>query len=103
FKQALGIAIESRRLDKVKQSIMQSGKVATMLAYCLDVAMKLVLSRAFRRDLLLALVEMYRDSKHPDYFGVLQCLLFLNDPASVASILKELIAGDEVFNNFLNN
>lgn len=48
FKQALGIAIESRRLDKVEESINKSGNVAKMLSYCFDIAMNLVTTREFR-------------------------------------------------------
>lgn len=47
FKQAIGIALESRRLDVVEAAIKQ-GNAAELLLYTLDVSMKLVLSLSFR-------------------------------------------------------
>lgn len=96
YKQALGIALEARRLDKVRQSILSSENPPKMLSYCLDVAMNLIQSRDFRQKVLLELVSMYNELSSPDYFGVVECLMHLNDPASVAKILKKLITGDDV-------
>jgi 26S proteasome regulatory subunit N2 len=92
YKQALGIAIESRRLDKVEESILNSGQVSKMLAYCLDIAMNVITTRDFRQSLLRTLVKLYGSAADPDYFGVTQCLTFLNDYKSVAGILRNLIA-----------
>jgi 26S proteasome regulatory subunit N2 len=50
YKQALGIAIESRRLDKIKESIIKSGETSAMLDYCFDNAMNLVAQRDFRHS-----------------------------------------------------
>jgi 26S proteasome regulatory subunit N2 len=50
YKQALGIAIESRRLDKIKESITRSGETSAMLDYCFDNAMNLVTLRDFRHS-----------------------------------------------------
>ena len=52
FKQALGIALESRRLDKVTEAIKLSDNVSEMLAYCYHVCTSLVTSRDWRRTVL---------------------------------------------------
>lgn len=92
--QALGIAIESRRLDKLEHIITASGSVADMLKYCYDISRRMVVSRDFRKRLLNVLVKMYSGLEQPDYISMCQCLLFLNDAASVAASLAKLI-GDE--------
>jgi 26S proteasome regulatory subunit N2 len=48
FKQALGIAVESRRLDKIEYSITHSDNVSEMLLYGQKVSMELVLNKGFR-------------------------------------------------------
>eukprot|EP00742_Colponemidia_sp_Colp-10_P001792 GILJ01001916.1.p1 GENE.GILJ01001916.1~~GILJ01001916.1.p1 ORF type:complete len:980 (-),score=200.10 GILJ01001916.1:129-3032(-) len=95
FKQALGIALESRRLDKVEQSIVSASKMEDMLAYCFDIAQTVVTSREFRRQVLQVLVKLYRSRPNPDYINVCQCLFFLDDAAAVAEILTQLIQTPE--------
>lgn len=91
YKQALGIALESRRLDHVKTSITQSGDVEGMLAYCFQLSQRHVMNRDFRHQLLSQLVALYKGLEVPDYISMSQCLLFLDDPAQVANILNTLI------------
>jgi 26S proteasome regulatory subunit N2 len=95
YKQALGIAIESRRLDKIKESIVKSGDTSAMLDYCFENAMNLVTLRDFRQSVLKTLVEVYLASDDPNYLGVTQCLTFLDDSTAVADILKKLISGSD--------
>jgi 26S proteasome regulatory subunit N2 len=49
YKQALGIAIESRRLDKIEQTISGSDDVPGMLAYAQKLCTDVVIQRDFRR------------------------------------------------------
>ena len=95
YHQALGIAIESKRLDQVKASIRQSPDTKAMLQYAYDLSQSLVLSHSFRRSLLLTLVELYEEQGIPDYLNVCHCLLFLDDSDKVAHRLNELIARDD--------
>jgi len=92
YKQALGIAIESRRVDKLREAITKSGKVHEMLLYCFDVAMNLITSRDFRQTLLITLVDLFLAESEPNYVGVIQCLTFLDDANQTASILKKLVS-----------
>jgi len=48
FKQAIGIALEARRLDVLEDALKKSGALAEMLTYTFDVANNLVLSHKFR-------------------------------------------------------
>jgi hypothetical protein len=48
YRQAVGIALESRRIDRLEQSILQSDDVMATLQYTLNASLKLVASREFR-------------------------------------------------------
>ena len=99
YKQALGIAIESRRLDKIQQAIKISPNIKEMLNYTFDVAMNLIQLRDFRHSVLKALVDIYMEDKNNvDYFAVTQCLTFLDDAKSVANILHQLISSESADN-----
>ena len=95
YHQALGIAIESKRLDQVKQAIRLSPDTRAMLSYAYQLSQSLVLSHGFRQQLLETLVELYEGEGVSDYLNVCQCLLHLNDSAKVAVILNELISKDD--------
>ena len=90
YEQAIGIALESRRLDVVK-SIVQKGDSSKLLTYVLDVCITLVQNLEFRNEVLRLLVELYKTLKDPDYISISQCLVHLNDPISCANLLKSLI------------
>ena len=49
FNQAVGIALESRRLDKLEEAVARSGDAPACLAYALRVSQALVTRRDFRR------------------------------------------------------
>mmetsp|Transcript_32576 Transcript_32576/g.103783 ORF Transcript_32576/g.103783 Transcript_32576/m.103783 type:complete len:1598 (-) Transcript_32576:13-4806(-) len=94
YQQAIGIALECRRLDKLEMA-MQAGDLAEMLAYTLSVSQTHVVSREFRQRVLRVLVKLYESVASPDYVSVCQCLMFLDDPSGVAKILDKLLHGDE--------
>jgi len=99
FGQAMGIAIETRRMDVFVNSIKQSkdGRDA-MLSYAFKVVMTLIPSRSYRNELLKELINLYRenrDNQSPDFVQMVQCLIFLDDPNEVAGILETLSQGNE--------
>lgn len=57
--------------------------------------MSLIQNRAFRNTVLRSLVGLYRGLNTPDYINMCQCLIFLEDPLSVAEILDKLVLGKE--------
>lgn len=57
--------------------------------------MSLIQNRGFRNTVLRSLVGLYRGLAIPDYVNMCQCLIFLEDPLSVAEILDKLVQGQE--------
>ena len=94
LKQALGIALETHRLDKVQEVISSSPNVDEMLSYCFQLALSVIKNRDFRQKVLRELADMYQKLHVPDYISVCQCLLFLDDAKAVANILKDLIQSE---------
>lgn len=52
FEQAVGVALETRRLDKLEEAIGKSGDTAATLVYALRVCQELVVHRGFRQQVL---------------------------------------------------
>lgn len=95
YRQAVGLALETRRMDIFEAAITQSEDVSGMLSYAFQVAMSLIQNRGFRNNVLRSLVGLYRGLATPDYVNMCQCLIFLEDPLSVAEILDKLAQGQE--------
>ncbi|GAM28697.1 hypothetical protein SAMD00019534_118730 [Acytostelium subglobosum LB1] len=95
YKQALGIAIESKRLDIIERSIAQSGNVQSMLSYCLNICNTIVSNKTFRQAVLAILVKLYLTLERPDYSSISQCLIFLGDAPQIATILLTLLKKDD--------
>uniref|UniRef100_A0A0D6QRD2 26S proteasome non-ATPase regulatory subunit 1 homolog n=1 Tax=Araucaria cunninghamii TaxID=56994 RepID=A0A0D6QRD2_ARACU len=94
FQQALGIALECRRLDKLEEATMKSDNVSGMLSYCINVSQGFVSRREYRCEVLRLLVKIYEKLPLPDYLSICQCLMFLDEPGSVASILEKLLRSE---------
>ncbi|CAB4065573.1 PSMD1 [Lepeophtheirus salmonis] len=60
YKQALGIAIEARRLDVFQRAIKESNDENGMLSYAFRVSMTLIQNRTYRATLLRVLIDLYR-------------------------------------------
>ncbi|KAI8327260.1 armadillo-type protein [Blakeslea trispora] len=90
YEQAIGIALESRRLDVI-QSIVQKKGGQELLSYVLEACMTLVQNLEFRNQVLRLLVDLYKTLKNPDYISISQCLVHLNDSQSCADMLKSLV------------
>ncbi|EFA76166.1 26S proteasome regulatory subunit S1 [Heterostelium album PN500] len=95
YKQALGIAIEARRLDIIEKAIADSSNVQGMLTYCLNICNTIVSNRAFRQSVLNILVKLYLTLEKPDFVSITQCLIFLDDAHEIATILLNLIKKDD--------
>lgn len=91
FKQAIGIAIETKRLDIFERAIVESDNQTQMLDYAYKVIMSLVENRHYRNELLVILVKLYKNFAIPDYVNITQCLIYLDDSQSVATILNNLV------------
>lgn len=96
FKQALGIALETHRMDIFQKAINKCENKASMLDYAFKITMSLVDNRNYRNDILKLLVGLYRElTKTPDYVSMVQCFIFLDDAKSVVDILDNLVRGEE--------
>ncbi|KAG0099850.1 proteasome regulatory particle base subunit [Podila epicladia] len=90
YKQAVGIALESRRMDVVEHSI-KAGGPTNILPYIYELTMTVVLDQAYRNTLLQLLVKQFRNLEVPDYVSINQCLVHLGEDAASAELLQTLI------------
>ncbi|KAK6161776.1 hypothetical protein DH2020_005157 [Rehmannia glutinosa] len=74
YQQAIGMAIECRRLDKLEEAVTRSDNVHSTINYCIDVSHSFVNRREYR----------------------LERLMFLDEPEGVISILEKLLRSDNV-------
>ncbi|CAE7938484.1 PSMD1, partial [Symbiodinium sp. KB8] len=95
YKHGLGMALETRRLDKVTEFIKQSDALAEMLEYAQLSAMTLLTSKAFRERVLKALVEIHTSVQEVNLAALAQCYFILGEPGEVAKILKDLLGRSE--------
>lgn len=58
--------------------------------------MSLIQNRKFRNAILNLLVRIYSNLANPDYVSVVQCLIYLDEPEQVATILENLIRNNNV-------
>ncbi|OMJ68245.1 hypothetical protein SteCoe_34358 [Stentor coeruleus] len=96
FKQAIGISIESRRLDKLEESIIKSGD-SRLLKYTYEIVRDIVLPKEFRREIVVCLVKLHMTKAHLDFASVSEYKFFINDPEALAMMLEELISHNALF------
>lgn len=95
YFQAIGIALESKRLDKLEEAIARSDSMAESLSYSMKVCSSLVSVREFRQHVLRLLAKMYSTLSEPNFLNMCQCLMLLQDANGIADVLSKLIAGEE--------
>mmetsp|Transcript_113 Transcript_113/g.303 ORF Transcript_113/g.303 Transcript_113/m.303 type:complete len:963 (+) Transcript_113:86-2974(+) len=95
YRQALGVALEARRMDMVRAAIERSGEVAEMLQYCFTLCRGVVKNLDFRTQVLRELVELHRAQEAPDHFHVCQILILLDDARAIADLLCQLLEASE--------
>lgn len=95
FKAAIGIAIETRRLDVVEKAILTATNVAETINYAYKITLSLVQNRKFKNAILTLLVKIYTNMTNPDYVNVVQCLIYLDEPEQVAVVLENLIRSND--------
>lgn len=62
YKHVIGIALESRRLDKVKEAIEKSGEaMEENLGYTFNLAQQIVDKKEFRTQVLRLLLVIYQN------------------------------------------
>jgi 26S proteasome regulatory subunit N2 len=94
LEQAIGIALDSCQLDLLRTVAEHGHFDKKLLKYALKVCQNLIVSRKFREKALRLMVELYKQLEQPDWIVISQCLMFLDEPASVAEILTNLLEKD---------
>eukprot|EP00033_Pygsuia_biforma_P001837 GCRY01002055.1.p1 GENE.GCRY01002055.1~~GCRY01002055.1.p1 ORF type:complete len:1057 (+),score=319.93 GCRY01002055.1:95-3172(+) len=118
YKQALGIAFESRRLDQVEKALnltahsqsqlpnSEKNELMEIVDYCYECCVNAVSSLSFRHDvfaLMVKLLEKEISSSHDDssirvdFFRLFEILVALNDTATVADLLRKLASTKKLF------
>ncbi|KAH6581642.1 hypothetical protein BASA61_003489 [Batrachochytrium salamandrivorans] len=95
YIEVVGIALETFRLDLLEEAILK-GNTRELLAYVHEANTKTMQHIVFRTTIFRLLVKLYGVLESPDYISMSQCLVHVNDPAETATLLKTLIAGNEV-------
>ncbi|CDF37190.1 unnamed protein product [Chondrus crispus] len=97
--EAIGVSIESRRLDKVEIAIAEGCRTdeAKMeaLAYCFECAQTLISSRAYRSKLLNLLASLHTQHfpiEKRNFIAVANCYAFVGNAKGVADILMDLVS-----------
>ena len=90
YKQALGIALETRRIDIVEH-ILQTTQDASLLSYVLETVMTLVTTLDLRNTVLRLLASKFATLSRPDYFSMIQCYVYLNDASLASDLLKNIL------------
>ena len=108
YRQVVGIAIEARNLDKLRQTITRSredlerNKAAQssehseeIMDYVLDICMGVVQERSFRNEILDLILDLLSDTSSPEYFSIAKCIVYLNEHQKASDILKQLVGNGD--------
>ncbi|KAJ1018085.1 hypothetical protein NDA16_004954 [Ustilago loliicola] len=90
FKQALGIALETQRLDVIEE-VYSVTHDADLLTYVLESSVGAVPSIEVRNQILHLLVKLFQRLPSPDHFSIGQCYVYLNAPNLASKLLFNLI------------
>jgi len=96
FKQAIGIALESRRIDKMEESIRNSPNLKDMIEYTYNTVKDIVIPRDFRNEVVRSLVNLQMSATELDYAAITEYDFFLNDSETVSQMLETLIEKDSL-------
>jgi len=95
FKQAIGIALETRREDMVKMAI-ERGADAELLNYAFSLAYSVIGNQDFRFLILHNLLDIFqkqdRSSGKFDYYKIANCQVQLDLPEKTADLLAGLVS-----------
>ncbi|PLW58365.1 hypothetical protein PCANC_00465 [Puccinia coronata f. sp. avenae] len=97
YRQAIGIALESRRLDIIESiASRHSSKENDLLGYLLEASLTSITLISFRNDLLRLLVRLLGSQQSgPDYFSITQCYVYLDDPQPACELLNQLLSDEK--------
>ncbi|KAG5178924.1 armadillo-type protein [Tribonema minus] len=88
WTQAMGIALEARRLDMVEQTVRRCDDKAVLLSYSFDLPL---LQRRTQLQLLVCILFFGCFWQDVDHTAVVRCLQVLGEAALAAEVLKQLL------------
>jgi 26S proteasome regulatory subunit N2 len=101
YKQVVGIAVEARNIDLLREVIVKSSKrdgkqgisevTYELLEYILDICMNVIQERGLRNEILRLILELLNDIPNPDYFAIARCVVYLDQHAMASNMIKQLI------------
>jgi 26S proteasome regulatory subunit N2 len=99
FDQAMGIALDTRRLDKVEEVLVAAlaNGHESILRYTFNLCQgaRNIPSREFRLSVIDLLVKFYGTLAEPDYANLCYCYQYLDRPIDVAETLRKLCRGSQ--------
>ncbi|KAI0988786.1 hypothetical protein GJ496_005335 [Pomphorhynchus laevis] len=89
LKQAVGICLESKRLDALQRVIELSANMEDTLNYVIECVPDLLSkeSRNWHHDVLDLVVNIYTELPSPNYFKIVKCFIQLGEPKSLSNLL----------------
>jgi len=94
FRQAIGVAFETRRSDKIQEAIEKSKNPEEILGYTFTLAIETIKQKDFRNEVLRMILLIYQTKPQGaglDYFKIAKCQFHLGLPESTAILLEKLI------------
>ncbi|TID23106.1 26S proteasome regulatory complex non-ATPase subcomplex Rpn2/Psmd1 subunit [Venturia nashicola] len=107
YRQVVGIAIEARNLEVLKETIIEAskadksagkkpstastGKSEELMEYVLDICMNVVQERGLRNEILRLILDLLNEIPNPDYFAIAKCVVYLGQHSMASSMLKTLV------------
>ncbi|KAF1833802.1 26S proteasome regulatory complex, non-ATPase subcomplex, Rpn2/Psmd1 subunit [Decorospora gaudefroyi] len=113
YKQVVGIAIEARNLDVLREAIVRasqggkkqgkkpaqpSAQSEDLMEYVLDICMNVVQERGLRNEILRLILDLLNDDQipNPDYFSIAKCVVYLNQHSLASRLIRQLMErGDD--------
>jgi 26S proteasome regulatory subunit N2 len=99
YDHALGIALEARETEKVRDVLVASGPDPTLLKYALNSSVKVVQSKAFRQEALDVIADclqkQFETKLQSAAYDLILVHQLLGQPTPVSKVLTNLIQGTE--------
>ncbi|PPJ54259.1 hypothetical protein CBER1_05163 [Cercospora berteroae] len=105
YKQVVGIAVEARNMEVLREAILRSSKSETgkgkkaavggqtedLMEYVLDICMNVVQERGLRNEILKLILDLLNEIPSPDYFAIARCVVYLNQQSMASDMLRSLV------------
>ncbi|CAK1354092.1 unnamed protein product [Cercospora beticola] len=105
YKQVVGIAVEARNMEVLREAILRSSKAETgkgkkaavggqtedLMEYVLDICMNVVQERGLRNEILKLILDLLNEIPSPDYFAIARCVVYLNQQSTASDMLRSLV------------